>query len=340
MLATRLWVLPPSWSDERRLGRLWRLLGIALALLVCSSVMLLLNRTRVLSGRPLIDVVPMLPRMLTQTHFGGIWLLRPAALAWLGLGWALGRRNPRGRFIPALMLPAAVLIAFSRSATGHAADQGDFTLPEFMDWLHLLAAGVWGGGLLAVSLAVFPAAGREADAGPLPLAQMARRLSTVATTALAAVLATGIYLAWRELLAVPNLWRTAYGRVLDVKLLLVAGMMFLGAANRYIHVPRLQHWAGLPPPGEGPLRRMWKHFRRSDPQADTPPLPALIRTVGIETALLLGVPIAAAVLLHGMPPHDMPATVPDPANARRTISAPSGALAPYKGIRRSTFPAP
>jgi hypothetical protein len=53
------------------------------------------------------------------------------------------------------MLGAGALIALTRSASGHAADWGDWTLAELMDWLHLPGWLGLGGGLLALATVVF-----------------------------------------------------------------------------------------------------------------------------------------------------------------------------------------
>lgn len=52
------------------------------------------------------------------------------------------------------MLATVALIAASRSASGHAADSGDFTLVEIVDWLHIFMISTWGGALVLVSLVI------------------------------------------------------------------------------------------------------------------------------------------------------------------------------------------
>ena len=50
---------------------------------------------------------------------------------------------------------------------------------------------------------------------------------------------TGTYNAWSQLGAVAMLWTSPYGRALLVKLLVVAMLIWLGAVNRYVIIPRL-----------------------------------------------------------------------------------------------------
>src|SRR5699024_2777138 len=124
----------------------------------------------------------------------------------------------------------------TRSATGHAAADGDWTLREAMDWLHLVSISVWGGCLLVAVLLVFP--GLQC-AVPTGRAYFAWRLSRVSSVALAGVLASGIYSTLQMLPSVSDLWTSGYGRLLGIKILLVAGMIVLGATNHYRWVPQV-----------------------------------------------------------------------------------------------------
>ena len=54
------------------------------------------------------------------------------------------------------------------------------------------------------------------------------------------LIATGFWLAVMQLGRVDALWSTGYGQVLACKLVAVAALLGLGAANRYWLVPRLQ----------------------------------------------------------------------------------------------------
>nr|WP_315597830.1 hypothetical protein [uncultured Cupriavidus sp.] len=101
--------------------------------------------------------------------------------------------------VTAMMLAAACLIAASRSLSGHPADWGDITLHELMDWSHLLAASLWGGSLIGLTLTGFRSLTMAADERRQFVAAMVRRWSTLAGVALAVVALTGIYNAWLEL---------------------------------------------------------------------------------------------------------------------------------------------
>lgn len=309
-LSCRLWVLPPtatvsdSLRAETLLASLWRLLGACLVVLAVSSVGELAGRAVMMSGQPLLGILPVLPTVLFLTHYGQVWLVRPVALVILWIGWRMGRERLRSRAIPTVMLGAGALIALSRSASGHAADWGDWTLAELMDWLHLLAGSLWGGGLLALSTVVLPAAIKWPDQRRGLIADIARRFSALAGVTLAGVLLTGMYNAWLQVGSFQALWEAPYGQTLIVKLLLVLPLLTLGASNRYLSVPLLQRWARRPLA----RRRLLHAFlvvrylvtSRRNPQG-TRLVHQWTRKVAAEVTLVAGVLICTALLLHGVP---------------------------------------
>src|SRR5437867_5308304 len=132
-----------------------------------------------MSGLPLAMLGRTLPMVLLRTHYGRVWFVRLGALVMLWTGWGVGRRHLQIQTIPASMLVAGGLIALTRSLSGHAADWGDVTLAVLLDWLHLLAGGLWGGGLLALAYVVLPPVRRCADPQYVLLADLARRFATL-----------------------------------------------------------------------------------------------------------------------------------------------------------------
>ena len=80
-----------------------------------------------------------------------------------------------------------------------------------------------------------------------------RRFSRLVGWCLLAVLLSGTYATWVQVGSVGASWRTVYGRVLLAKLLLVAGVVWFGAVNRYTVLPRLDGDAA-----PGPLERLWR----------------------------------------------------------------------------------
>ena len=290
-LATILWVVPKD-AREAFQSRLWRLTGGALFALTLSSVALLVGRTMEMSRQGLDEVAHWLPLVLRETPFGDVWLVRPVMLAMAWAAWFIGRNLEHRRAAAAFLFATAAVIAFTRSATGHPADQGSWTLPEWVDWAHLVAVSVWAGVVFTMSIAIFPRLSRERLPSSVR-ANLITRLSSVATAALICILATGILSAYHYIGTLAALRDSTYGHILIVKLALVAVAVALGAANRFLFVPRIRAAATA---GRRPL---------SPPGTDERALRLLIRSAGIETLFLLAILAAAAVLLHGMPPREM-----------------------------------
>jgi putative copper export protein len=188
------------------------------------------------------------------------------------------------------------VIALTLSAAGHAGDDGVLSLANLADWLHIMGAFLWGGGILATAAIIFPLLLNA----PQPERELAAfaglRLSTLAGIALGLVLVSGMYNAWLQVGTWHGLWSTLYGRLLVAKLLLVAGMMALGAVNRYRYVPALQRHAGRPEP------RMLvpvPGFLRSGNEGAA--ASHFLRSLWVEALLLVGVLILAAALSQQTP---------------------------------------
>jgi putative copper export protein len=321
-LSSRLWVVPHGAMEAEPVvltalrAAVWRLLGFALVALTLSSAGELMGRTLTMSGLPLAMLGRVLPIVVLRTHYGRVWWVRLGGLALLWSGWCLGRRRLHRQSIPAGMLAAGALLALTRSLAGHAADWGDVTFAVLADWLHLLAGGLWGGGLWVLAWVVLPRVNRHADQHRPLLADLARRFARLASLALAVVLLTGLANAWVEVGRVQALWLTPYGRTLLTKLFLVGLVVVLGAVHHYLAVPRLQQWAGRPVAGGWPMRAVDRWTRQA--AGGQPPAGPLVaqhwqRTVGAEGLLLLGVLLCTVLLLHSPPL----ARCPTPCQGRR-----------------------
>ena len=167
---------------------------------------------------------------LARTRWGMLGSGRAAGLALLAAGGQL----PPG---PLAALGAGWLLL--RSFQGHAGAHG--TLSALIDWLHLLAAAAWLGGL--VQLALLPR--------PVPV-EIATRVRVQATTALAVLVPAGIYAAFLHVRHLDLLVGSPYGETLIAKLALASVLLALGAANHFGHVPAMRRGA---PRAEGKLVR-------------------------------------------------------------------------------------
>jgi putative copper resistance protein D len=182
------------------------------------------------------EVRPQLTTVLTETHAGRNLVLNGLCLTALLTYLAISRwRRPR---IDWPLLSLLTLLAAVRSASGHAASNGDFALPEYIQCLHLVSIAIWAGAVIAGGLLVLPALLRQLDTATVHT--FTRKLSSTVTVALLFVILTGIYNAWHGLGgAVSPLLHTQWGYLLDAKSLLVLAALILGGLNRRLLRPQL-----------------------------------------------------------------------------------------------------
>lgn len=108
--------------------------------------------------------------------------------------------------------------------------------------MHVFAASLWLGTLLVVLVAGLPAILRSqlgSERRGALVAELVARFSPLALSAATLLAITGVITAWRHLKSVAALWTTSYGYALDIKLLVVAIVVGLGAWNWKRMTPRL-----------------------------------------------------------------------------------------------------
>lgn len=203
--------------------RRWRRWSIGLLLLVAAgSPLLLLATLAEIAGR--IDGGLLLAGLGTRQ---GMLLATRAALALALLALtaitrsagALRRHSPTAH-----TLGAALLMTYALA--GHAGASAQPASAVMISWLHLAATSAWAGGLLALVISL-PALGAEHSA----LRALLGRFSPLAIGGVAVIALSGAAAALREIPTPADLWQTAYGQALSLKLLLFGGMLLLGAAH-------------------------------------------------------------------------------------------------------------
>lgn len=114
----------------------------------------------------------------------------------------------------------------------------DKALDPIFDQMHIVSGVVWVGSL--VLLAVLAGARRHLgeNAGVL-WADLWRRFSLVALVCVGAVLISGLWLSWKHVGSLGQLWTTGYGLALLLKILLVLAMMAAGGFNQFWLMPRI-----------------------------------------------------------------------------------------------------
>jgi len=214
------------------LDRLRRLLIVCLSALAVSSIAGLILRSMEMSNVGVAAVLPVLPAVLFNSHYGSIWFVR---LAGLVVAWVVvlaGRQRINSRIFSVFLLLSGAVIALSRSASGHPADFGDLSPQQFADWLHLLAVAFWGGTLLAVGAILPPSLAVEDSLLQRFVAGIADRFYMIFGPVLTVLVFAGLYNAWVEVGSFQALAATPYGNLFSAKLIL-----FVLLVLRYIAPP-------------------------------------------------------------------------------------------------------
>jgi putative copper resistance protein D len=187
---------------------------------------------------------------LVRTPTQAAWALTPA-------GWALA----------------------AQALAGHSVGASDHNLAISAMFLHLVGSALWVGTI--VGLAVVRAGLGDATRDAV------LRGSRIAGWAAIMILASGIGNAWLRLSGPSDLWTTAYGRLLSVKIALFGLVVVLAATYRRFYLPRLT---------SAEVRaRFWK-------------------VLSVDIGALVAVVVVAVVLAGSAPPVPiLPTGTPSPA---------------------------
>ncbi len=189
--------------------------------------------------------------LLTGTDWGRWWVLRIVLL--LGTAGLLdgppifskGEKDfstygatPRPRLLFALLLSCGMLLTVS-FVSHAAATTGIRAEALFSDYLHLLAAAFWTGGLFHFALAC-PIFMRHLSPKEqrLALSRLTPRFSRLAILSVGTLIITGLYSAWAQV-TVARALITAYGVTLLIKMLISVPLLLSGAVNLLWVSPRL-----------------------------------------------------------------------------------------------------
>ncbi len=238
---------------ERLAARTLKFTWLALGLALAASLGHLSLQTTITYELPLSQIMGrLLISILLGTSWGffllwrlGLLLVLPAVLD-LTLIIPAGGQPPAGRqrllrrLASAVTIVASVGILLSLSLTSHAAATAGLRLAAvFNDYLHLVAASFWVGGLFLFALSL-PLIGRSLSGSQRRevLAALAARFSKLAGLSVAILIITGLYSAWAQVTILPAM-ATPYGQALLAKLGLMAAILGLAAFNLLWVRPRL-----------------------------------------------------------------------------------------------------
>jgi copper transport protein len=203
-----------------------------------------------------------------STRFGVAFLITTlgfgACLTILAVAWVLDRPGLRW---PAFLLALALVWGYPLS--GHQATEPNASVVgQVADWVHLVTAMLWVGGVLTLAVVVWPLAPDLRRTAFL-------RFSRIAIGLVAALVVAGTVVAIERLPTVSDLWETSYGQILLVKIGLVLVALAWGGIHHTFVRPRLERGQRTPGVGHSLLG---------------------------ESAVAMAVLLVAAVLVNGAPP--------------------------------------
>jgi copper transport protein len=285
-----------------------KLSGWALALLAMTTLAALVLQTSAVTDAGFAEALSpaRLYRVLTRTNYGGPWLLQATTVVALAfvlflmakrVGETTDERHLTDASNQGLLWAGVIVTALMMLApglTGHArAAAAEYHFTVFSDWLHLVAAGFWLGGLFHLALTMTRGVS-GLDAGKrLRVLERAiplfTRLAVVCTVVIAL---TGFYNSWIHVDRFSALWGTPYGEALLVKIILFVVMVALGGVSTFVIHPRAK-----------------RSIEGDDGAATIEDLKldhSFYRAVRLEAALGILVLLAAAVLVFLQPVREHP----------------------------------
>jgi putative copper resistance protein D len=255
----------------------WRVTIVGAIVALLSGVSLLLAVTANMAGSAAAALDPnTISTVLFDTSFGLVWCWR-LLFAFLLIGACLA---PLARRRMPAILVLSLLLLVSLGWVGHAVEgQGVARfVHQINQMVHLLAAGLWLGGLVPLTWLLGRARSPLGAAWISVARDVVPRFSHMGYVAVALLAATGAINTLLLVGSVEALAGTPYGRLLSLKILSFLVMVVLALINRFRLLPRL----------------------RREPQPSAP-LAALARSVLFEQALGFAV-LAVVSVLGTWPP--------------------------------------
>jgi copper transport protein len=258
-VGAQLWfvfVLQPATQDHKedyainqqaqeRFERFFSLPTLLVLLLANIGVLVVqalnINSTTALSLTAIVSLA-------TGGRFGTLWILREVVIfvaLLLSLYMLLSKRRPTPVSIALpwanLLLGLALLVALALSSPAAAVSKSLVLFAVPVDWLHLLAAALWIGGLMLIATTYLPVISQ------IPAADSARSLLTTlryytpwALAAIGIIAVTGPLSNTFHLSTWVQLFTTAYGRTLVVKTVLVCALLLASGIDFFLLRPRLK----------------------------------------------------------------------------------------------------
>jgi copper transport protein len=225
------------WPSARSSSRAWRVVQVGWWTVTAGTLAGLVLYGPYAEGLGLGNVFS--PGLIGDTlaiRFGQVWLARLILLVLMAPMLVMVFRRDRAtghpRRIPVWWPPVMLVLTVALVATpglaGHAVT-GEWTSAAIVaDILHVLAMALWLGGLVTLAVVTLT---RDAT---IAARDAVERFSRVAFACIVVLLATGAFQAWRQVGSLDALRTTDYGRILVVKIVLVALVIVFAAFSREV----------------------------------------------------------------------------------------------------------
>ena len=238
-------------TNERSQRRFERYFSLpTLIVLFLANIGVLVGQALNLTGGDLAQAISptLLVELATSGRFGIYWMMREVVIVLaiiLAIYMILLQQRSRiaktALPIANLVLASALLIAITMSGHAAAVNPDIVSYAIIIDWLHLLAASLWVGGMMYIATNYLPVLKR------LHIPQQARSLVTVlpyftplAIAGVVIMAITGPFSATFHLTSWQQFLSTAYGRALLVKIALIGGLLVSSAIHVGILRPHLK----------------------------------------------------------------------------------------------------
>ncbi len=187
--------------------------------------------------------------------------------------------------------PAALAALATMSLASHAAARDGAGWAVAADFVHLLSASVWLGGLVQLPWLLRAIREKASPRSAAFAAAALGRFSSLAALSVAALVMTGLFSATVEVASPRNLGSTNYGRMLIVKAVLAAAMLLVALGNAVWFAPRVR-------------RALLSDATHRDGRSDGAAVARLRRSVVAEAVLGIAVVCVTGALVWLVPARD------------------------------------
>jgi copper transport protein len=232
-----LYILPgaalSATEADEAADRARRLAGAVLVLFIATSLWRLSSQGALIPG----DRLEAMLEVIKETRWGRSWAIGAGGAIVVAIGLVLSNFTPTGWAVTGL---GVLAVCLGEGLTGHAeALRDNASLATAIDLTHLVAAGGWLGGLVAVLLCGLPATSRLDGAEQRRSGrQLVRAYHRTTLICVLCVLLSAFAAAWLRLASLDELWTTPYGGMLFRKTIFVLVVIGFGTYHWIFVVAR------------------------------------------------------------------------------------------------------